>query len=91
MHPMKIFVGNLPFNTTESSLRELFGAHGTVEKIALITDRDTGQPRGFAFVEMPNPEAARAMQALNGTQYEGRTLKVNEAKERERSGGGRRY
>lgn len=86
----KIFVGNLPFSATEDSLKSLFATHGTVEKIALITDRDTGQPRGFGFVEMPNADAARAMQALNGTSFEGRALKVNEAKERERSAGGNR-
>jgi RNA recognition motif-containing protein len=89
---MKIFVGNLPFNTTETSLRDLFAAHGAVDKVAVITDRDTGQPRGFGFVEMPNSDAARAMQALNGTDHEGRTLKVNEAKDRERPARtGRRY
>jgi RNA recognition motif-containing protein len=88
----KLYVGNLPFGATEDSVRALFAPHGTVDKITLITDRDTGQPRGFGFIEMPNAEAARAMQALNGTNFEGRSLKVNEAKERERSGGGsRRY
>ena len=89
---MKIFVGNLPFNTTETSLRELFAAHGAVDKVDVIMDRETGQPRGFGFVEMPNPDAGRAMQALHGTEHEGRTLKVNEAKDRERpSKPGRRY
>lgn len=86
----KIFVGNLPFSTTEESLRTLFSAHGTVDKVAVIMDRDTGQPRGFGFVEMANADAARAMQALNGTDFQGRALKVNEAKERERSAGGNR-
>lgn len=84
----KLYVGNLPFDATEDSVRALFTTHGTVDKVALITDRDTGQPRGFGFVEMPNAEAARAMQALNGTDFGGRALKVNEAKERERSAGG---
>ena len=84
----KMFVGNLPFSVTEESLRALFTPHGTVDKVALITDRETGQPRGFGFVEMPNAEAARAMQALNGTDFGGRAIKVNEAKERERSQGG---
>ena len=84
----KLYVGNLPFNVTEESVRELFTPHGTVNKITLISDRDTGQPRGFGFVEMANAEAARAMQALNGTDFGGRPLKINEAKERERSGGG---
>jgi RNA recognition motif-containing protein len=84
---MKLFVGNLPFTATEDSVRALFAPHGTVEKIALITDRDTGRPRGFGFVEMSNADAARAMQALNGTDFEGRALKVNEAQAQERSGG----
>ena len=84
----KLFVGNLPFSVTEESLRAVFAPHGTIDKIALITDRDTGQPRGFGFIEMPSSDAARAMQALNGTDFGGRALKVNEAKERERSGGG---
>lgn len=85
----KLFVGNLPFTATEESVRNLFSPHGTVEKLALITDRDTGRPRGFGFIEMANADAARAMQALDGTDFEGRTLKVNEAQAKERSGGGR--
>ncbi len=83
----KLFVGNLPFSATEDALRDLFSPHGTIDKIALITDRDTGQPRGFAFVEMANADAARAMQALNGTNFGGRALKVNEAQDRPRTGG----
>ncbi len=83
----KIYVGNLPFSATEESLRALFAAHGTVEKISLITDRDTGKPRGFGFVEMSNSDASRAMQALNGQDFEGRALRINEAQERQRSGG----
>ncbi|MGQ0834621.1 MAG: RNA recognition motif domain-containing protein [Gammaproteobacteria bacterium] len=75
----KLFVGNLPFSATEDSLRALFAQHGTVETIALISDRDTGRPRGFGFIEMANADASRAMQALNGKDFEGRTLKVNEA------------
>lgn len=85
----KLFVGNLPFTATEASVRTLFSAHGTVETVALITDRDTGRPRGFGFVEVSSADAARAIQALNGTDFEGRALKVNEAQERERSGGDR--
>jgi RNA recognition motif-containing protein len=85
----KIYVGNLPFSATEDSLRNLFAAHGTVEKVSLITDRDTGKPRGFGFVEMSNSDASRAMQALNGKDFEGRALRINEAQERERGGGGR--
>ena len=86
----KLYVGNLPFTATEESVRALFSQHGTVEKVALISDRDTGRPRGFGFVEMSNADASRAMQALNGTEFEGRSLKVNEAQERDRSGGGPR-
>lgn len=86
----KLFIGNLPFTATEQSVRALFAPHGTVETLALITDRDTGRPRGFGFIEMANADASRAIQALNGTDFEGRTLKVNEAQERERSGGGNR-
>ncbi|MBV9344246.1 MAG: RNA-binding protein [Gammaproteobacteria bacterium] len=85
----KLYVGNLPFTATEEGVRALFAAHGAVEKVSLITDRDTGRPRGFGFVEMSNADASRAMQALNGKDFEGRALKVNEAQERERSGGGR--
>ena len=88
---MKLYVGNLPFTATDEGVRTLFSAHGTVEKVSLITDRDTGRPRGFGFVEMGNADAARAMQALNGTNYEDRTLKVNEAQDRERSSGGGGY
>jgi RNA recognition motif-containing protein len=82
----KLYVGNLPFTATDDTVRELFAAHGTVEKVSLINDRDTGRPRGFGFVEMANADAARAMQALNGTNFGGRPLKVNEAQER--TGGG---
>jgi cold-inducible RNA-binding protein len=84
----KIYVGNLPFSATEDSVRELFSQHGTVQSVALIKDRDTGQPRGFGFVEMPNADAAKAIQALNGQQMGGRPLKVNEAQDKPRSGGG---
>lgn len=82
----KLFVGNLPFSATEESVRVLFASHGIVEKLSLITDRDTGRPRGFGFVEMSSADASRAMQALNGTDFQGRALKVNEAQSRERSG-----
>jgi hypothetical protein len=84
----KLYVGNLPFSATEDNVRELFAPHGTVEKVSLITDRDTGRARGFGFVEMSNADASRAMQALNGKDYEGRPLKVNEAQSRDRPGGG---
>jgi RNA recognition motif-containing protein len=76
----KIYVGNLPFTANEDAVRALFSEHGTVDSVALISDRDTGQPRGFGFVEMTsNAEAARAIQNLNGHQMDGRALKVNEA------------
>jgi RNA recognition motif-containing protein len=84
----KLYVGNLPFSATEESVRGLFTSHGTVEKVSLITDRDTGRPRGFGFVEMANADASRAMQALNGKDFEGRSLKINEAQDKPRSGGG---
>jgi RNA recognition motif-containing protein len=86
----KLYVGNLPFSATDASVRELFSKHGTVEKVALITDRDTGRPRGFGFVEMSNADASRAMQALNGADLDGRALKVNEAQDRPRPAGGNR-
>ncbi len=85
---MKIYVGNLPFSATESEVRELFGQHGTVESVALPTDRDTGRPRGFGFVEMPQGDAAKAIEALNGHPMGGRQLRVNEAQDRPRGGGG---
>ena len=69
-------------------MRNLFAPHGSVDKVSLINDRDTGRPRGFGFVEMSASDASRAMQALNGREFEGRALKVNEAQDRERSGGG---
>jgi RNA recognition motif-containing protein len=84
----KLYVGNLPFTATEDSVRALFAPHGTVEKISLINDRDTGRPRGFGFVEMSNADASRAMQALNGQDFGGRELKINEAQDRAGGGGG---
>ena len=87
----KLYVRNLPFTATEDTVRTLFAVHGTVEKISLISDRDTGRPRGFGFVEMSNSDASRAMQALNGQDFDGRALKINEAQERPRSNGNARY
>jgi RNA recognition motif-containing protein len=84
----KLFVGNLPFSATEQSVRSLFEPHGAIESLALINDRETGRPRGFGFIEMSSSDAAKAMQALNGKDFEGRALKVNEAQSKERSGGG---
>jgi cold-inducible RNA-binding protein len=84
----KIYVGNLPFTATEDSVRTLFAAHGTVESVALINDRETGRPRGFGFVEMSRADAAKAIQNLNGQDMGGRPLKVNEAQDKPRTGGG---
>jgi RNA recognition motif-containing protein len=84
----KIYVGNLPFTATDEEVRTLFGTHGTVESVALPIDRDTGRPRGFGFVEMNQADASRAIQNLNGTDMGGRSLKVNEAQDKPRSGGG---
>jgi RNA recognition motif-containing protein len=84
----KLYVGNLPFSATEDAVRTLFAAHGTVEKVSMINDRETGRPRGFGFVEMSNADASRAMQALNGKEMDGRALKINEAQDKPRTGGG---
>jgi RNA recognition motif-containing protein len=84
----KIYVGNLPFSATETSVRELFAQHGTVESVALINDRETGRPRGFGFVEMRRDDATRAIQNLNGQDLGGRPLKVNEAQDKPRGNGG---
>ncbi len=88
---MKIYVGNLPFSATEAQVRDLFAQHGAVENVALPADRETGRPRGFGFVEMPQAEAAKAIEALNGFTMGGRQLRVNEAQDRPRGprpGGG---
>jgi RNA recognition motif-containing protein len=84
----KIYVGNLPFTATEEAVRALFAQHGTVESVALPTDRETGRPRGFGFVEMPRDDAGKAIQSLNGQDMGGRPLRVNEAQDKPRSGGG---
>jgi RNA recognition motif-containing protein len=88
-----LYVGNLPHSVTEGELRTAFEAHGAVEKVSIVTDRETGRARGFAFVEMTNAsEADKAIAALNGTDLGGRTLTINEAKpktDRPRSGGQR--
>lgn len=84
-----IFVGNLDFGATEESIRTLFETHGTVERVSLITDRDTGRSRGFGFVEMPDDgEAERAIAAMNGANIGGRQINVNEARPREEGGAG---
>jgi len=85
----KIYVGNLPFTANETEVRALFAQHGTVENVSLPTDRETGRPRGFGFVEMSQADAARAIQNLNGYSMNGRPLRVNEAQDKPRSGGGR--
>lgn len=86
----KIYVGNLPFSATEEELRQLFAQYGTVQSVSLVTDRDTGRPRGFGFVEMSGPDASRAIQNLNGKNMGGRSLRVNEAQERQGGPGPRR-
>jgi RNA recognition motif-containing protein len=85
----KLYVGGLPYSVTEGRLQEIFAAHGTVESAKVISDKFTGQSRGFGFVEMSSgSEAQNAIQSLNGTQLDGRTLTVNEAKPMERRDGG---
>ncbi len=85
----KLYVGNLPYSATEQSLREAFAASGTVDSVSLITDRDSGQSKGFGFVEMAtDQEAQAATQAMNGQTLDGRQIKVNEAKPKGSGGGG---
>jgi len=85
----KIYVGNLPFSVTEDELRDVFQRHGTVDSVAVITDRETGRPRGFGFVEMAEASAAdEAIRALDGSDLGGRSLRVNEAQDRRGGGGG---
>ncbi|UCE88035.1 MAG: RNA-binding protein [Deltaproteobacteria bacterium] len=84
----KLYVGNLPWSTTEAELKDLFEQHGTVTSVSVITDRETGRSRGFAFVEMDAADADTAMQALDGREIGGRSLRVNEAHERRGGGGG---
>ena len=84
----KIYVGNLPFTATDEEVRALFATYGEVHSCALPTDRDSGRPRGFGFVEMDDAVAAQAIGALNGTDFGGRNLTVNEARPREDRGGG---
>ncbi len=85
----KIYVGNLPFSTTDAELRRLFEQHGTVDSVNVIMDRETGRPRGFAFVEMSDAgSAAAAISTLNGRELDGRSLRVNEAQDRAAGGGG---
>jgi cold-inducible RNA-binding protein len=84
-----IFVGNLNFNTSEDELRQMFEAHGQVDRVSIMTDRDTGRSRGFGFVEMANAEEGdKAIAALNGTEIGGRTLNINEARPKAERGSG---
>lgn len=87
---LNVYVGNLPFTTTEQELEQLFSQFGTVQRSSVVTDRDTGRSRGFGFVEMDDDDAARqAIEALHGQSFEGRPLTVNEARPRApREGGG---
>ena len=98
---MNIYVGNMPYSMTDEEVKELFGAHGTVDAVRIVMDRDSGRPKGFAFVEMNNAaEAKAAIEAINGSEVGGRSLVVNEARPREdrprnnvnrRGGGNRRF
>jgi len=85
---MRIYVGNLSYETSEEGLREAFEQYGTVESATVVTDRDTGRTRGFGFGEMPDEEAQQAIEALNETELDGRALTVNEARPRRESRGG---
>jgi len=80
----KIYVGNLPWSATEDELREMFAAHGEVESVSIVTDRDTGRSRGFGFVEMDDEGAKKAIAAVNGHEMEGRALRVDAAREKPR-------
>ncbi len=85
----KLYVGNLPWSASEDDIRELFSSIGVIESVSLITDRETGRSRGFAFVEMDRADANKAISQLNGQDFGGRPLRVNEAQDRpKRSGGG---
>ena len=87
--PMKIYVGNMSFQSTEQDLRQLFEQHGQVDEVTVVTDRETGRPRGFAFVTMGDAaQAQAAIEALNGADVGGRTLTVNEARPKPAGGGG---
>jgi RNA recognition motif-containing protein len=84
-----IFVGNLSFGATETTLRSLFERHGAVDRVSIVTDRETGRSRGFGFVEMPNDnEGDQAINALNGADVDGRSINVNEARPKSERGGG---
>lgn len=84
---MKIYVGNMSFDTSEDALRNAFAAHGDVNEVVVVTDRETGRPRGFAFVTMPDDAARNAIETLNGKELDGRTLNISEARPRAEGGG----
>jgi RNA recognition motif-containing protein len=84
----KLYVGNLPFTATDEEITTMFGQHGSVHSVALINDRETGRPRGFGFVEVDDSAVQTMIQALDGKELGGRTLRVNEAQDRPRNGGG---
>ena len=84
----RIYIGNLPYTATEDEVRDLFSQHGEVVSCALPTDRETGRPRGFGFIEMSNEDGRKAIEALDGQDFGGRQLRVNEARPREDRGGG---
>lgn len=88
MSSKRLYVGNLPFTTSSEELRAAFEAYGTVHEVSIVTDRETGRPRGFAFVEMDAAGAQAAIEALDNKDFGGRDLKVNEARERTGGGGG---
>lgn len=90
MSNKKLYVGNLPFDASTEDIRTAFEAYGTVSDVSLITDRETGRPRGFGFVEMDASSANAAIEGLNNKDFGGRDLTVNEARERNSGGGGRR-
>ncbi len=90
MSTKKLYVGNLPFDASTEDIRAAFEAYGTVNDVSLITDRETGRPRGFGFVEMDASSASAAIEALNNKDFGGRDLTVNEARERNSGGGGGR-
>lgn len=84
---MKLYVGNLSYGVNDASLRAMFEAHGAVESATVVVDRDSGRSKGFGFVEMSDADAAKAIQALNGAQHDGRTIRVNEARPKTEGGG----
>jgi RNA recognition motif-containing protein len=86
---MKLYVGNLPYNISDDQLTAIFAKFGTPDSARVITDRDTGQSKGFGFVEFSNPDHAREALSLNGTEFGGRSLRVNEARPKNEAGGGR--